>query len=780
MRRIFLLAYANLRKSGGQNLFLSFLIALISLFCILSLTVITSFASCFDEAAEAANAPSIFVAGQNTLFTPENQKILENDSRVSNVVYDDALYLDSAQITFAGSKKTVTLLALPYGTQKYTSYQVVEEMPDLPENGIYVSKYFEEAGDYALGDRFDIRYDKIVYHFTIAGFVEDIYLGCVHSSAQTGVVFPEETYLEFANHFSSNENGKIANIYLDRAEDAQAVMSSFFNYAETGTAKYCSMTYDVCRNYATMQPSIMAMLLLAFAVILLIIAVAVIIYLIRGSLVREIKNISVLKAIGYTSNAITLSLAVQYTILTLIGSVVGGGAALAVYSVVAKAMQSLTWITIETSISPVFPICIMLGILVIFFAVSYITAFRLRKISPCEAFRENQDQVHVSQKNHLSVAGSKLPFHASMAVKMFCNSFKQNILMSVVFVLVSFAVGYVMVLNYNIAVDTQKFVDVLMYEYADITAYANPTNYYDDLDTILAEESGAEDAIFFDTVQVQSGDVNLYAYVTEDYQRTKNDSIVYSGRHPSKADEIAIGGKSAEHFGKKIGDTITLNKDEKSYDYQITGLIQTSMDNGFDCELVTEGYEKVNPEFRPSTVYIYLKDNVDVDAFLDRVIRNEQSKISGALNTKLTIEQSMGNYVSLVDGLLISFSVVSVILIWLLLYLLLKVQIRKNERNFRIQKAIGFTSSQIRLEVFLSFLPVTVTGILLGCVLIFLLSNPLSSALFSTMGIMQADFAIPYGMVAGLLIMLMVASLLLMLIITDRVKYIVPKSETLQ
>ena len=186
MRRIFLLAHANLRKSGGQNLFLSFLIALISLFCILSLTVITSFASCFDEAAEAANAPSIFVAGQNTLFTPENQKILENDSRVSNVVYDDALYLDSAQITFAGSKKTVTLLALPYGTQEYTSYQVVEEMPDLPENGIYVSKYFEEAGDYALGDRFDIRYDKIVYHFTIAGFVEDIYLGCVHSTVYNG------------------------------------------------------------------------------------------------------------------------------------------------------------------------------------------------------------------------------------------------------------------------------------------------------------------------------------------------------------------------------------------------------------------------------------------------------------------------------------------------------------------------------------------------------------------------------------------------------------------
>lgn len=780
MRRIFLLAYANLRKSGGQNVFLAFLIALISLFCILSLTVMTSFMSCFDEAAEAAGAPEIFIAGQNDLFTPENKEILENDSRVSEVIYSDALYLDSAQITFAGSKKNVTLLALPFGKQDYTSYNVVEETSDIPDNGIYVSKYFNEAGGYELGERFDIRYDKIVYHFTIAGFVEDIYLGCVHSGAQAGVVFPEDTYLEFADRFSVNENGKIADIYLNDPNDAQAVTSSFLNNAETGTAKYCSMTYDVCRNYATMQPSIMAMILLAFAVILLVIAVSVIVYLIRGSLVREIKNISILKSIGYTSNAITLSLAVQYTILTLIGSVIGGIAALAIYSNIARSMQSLTWITIETNISPAFPVCVMLAILVIFFAVSYLTAFRLRNISPCKAFSAGQEQVNTFRKNTMSVSASKLPFHSSMAVRMFLNSFKQNILMTAVLMLISFALGYVMILNYNISVDTKKFVDVLMYEYADITAYANPTNYYDDLDEILAGEPDADDAIFFETVQVQIGDVNMYAYVTDDYLRTKNSSIVYEGTHPSNENEIAIGGKSAIYFGKKIGDTITLNKSGKDYEYRITGLIQTSMDNGFDCELVTDGYKKINPEFKPNTVYIYLNDNVDADEFLDHIIQEHQSKISGAANTKLTIEQSMGSYVSLVDGLLISFSVISVMIIWVLLYLLIKVRLRKNERNFRIQKAIGFTSSQIRVEVFLSFIPVAVIGAALGSILIFSISNPLSSALFGTMGIMQADFTIPFGMIAGLLVMLMAVSLLLTLIITDRIKHIAPKNENMQ
>ncbi|MBR1592459.1 MAG: ABC transporter permease [Ruminococcus sp.] len=780
MQRIFLLAYANLRKSGGQNIFLALLISLISLFCVLSLTVMTSFMNCFDKAAGAANAPEVFIAGQNELFTPENRDILDNDSRISEVVYSDALYLDNAQITFAGSKKSVALIALPFGKQDYISYNVVEEAENIPQNGIYVSKYFREAGDYELGERFDIRYDKIVYHFTIAGFVEDIYLGCVHSNAQTGVIFPEETYLEFADRFSINENGRVADIYLNDPNDARAVASSFLNNAETGAAKYCSMTYDVCRSYATMQPSIMAVILLAFAVILLVIAVSVMVYLIRGSLVREIRNISILKSIGYTSNAITLSFAVQYTVLTLIGSVTGGIAAVAVYSDIAGSMQSLTWITIETGISPVLPAAVMLAILVIFFAVSYLTAFRLRNISPCKAFSAGQEQVNTFKKDIMPVSSSKLPFHSSMAVKMFLGSFKQNVLMTAVLVIISFALGYVMVLNYNISVDTKKFVDVLMYEYADVTAYANPTNYYDSLDEILADEADADDAIFFETVQVQSGDVNMYAYVTDDYSRTRNHSVVYEGTHPARADEIAIGGKSAIYFGKKIGDTITLNKHGNNYDYRITGLIQTSMGNGFDCELVTEGYKKINQDFRPNTVYVYLKDNVDADDFLDHIIQEHQSKISGAANTRLTIEQSMGSYVSLADGLMISFSVISVMIIWVLLYLLIKVQLQKNERNFRIQKAVGFTSSQIRLEIFLSFVPVAVIGATLGSILIFSLSNPLSGVLFGTMGIMQADFTIPYATIAGLLVMLTAVSLLLTLIITDRIKYIVPKSENMQ
>ncbi len=779
MKRILLLTFANLRRSGGQNAFLTFLITLITLFCVLSLTVMLGFMSCFDKAAEKADAPEIFVAGQNELFDADNKNILDTDSRVERTVYSDVLYLDSAQITFAGTKKSVALIAMPLDKQEYKSYEIVEEMDDIPENAIYVSRYFKESGDYELGERFDIRYDKIVYHFVIAGFTEDIYLGCVHSDTQTGVVLPEDDYVNFANRFSSNENGKVADIYIKDKEQAQAVMSDFLNKAETGTSKYCSMTYDVCRNYATMEPSIMAILLLSFAVLLLIIALSVTVYIIRGNLVREIKNISILKSIGYSSNSITLSFALQYTILTLIGAVIGGILSFVVYSKIAGSMQSLTWIAIKTAITPVMPVYVMLVIMSIFFMVSYITALKLRKVSPCKAFNSAQEQVNTFKKDVMPVYKSRLPFHVSMAVKMFFGSFKQNLMMIAVLAIISFVLGYVAVLNYNISVDTKKFVDVLMYEYADITAYANPTNYYDDLDAILGSEEGADDAIFFETLQVQTGNVNMYAYVTNDYGRTRNDSIVYEGCHPSAENEIAIGGKSAVYFNKSIGDTISLDSSGNKCEYTITGLIQTSMDNGFDCELTTDGYKRINPGFKPNTVLIYLKENVDTDAFLDTIIQKHQSQISGAVNTKLTIEQSMGSYVSLVDGLLISFSFISVVIIWILLYLLIKVQLRRNDRNFRIQKAIGFTSWQIRLEVFLSFVPVGAVGAVIGGLLIFLLANKFSNTLFGTMGIMQADFIISYPMVAAILVMLMTVTFLLTFIITDRIKYIVPKSKNM-
>lgn len=779
MRRILLLTFANLRRSGGQNAFLAFLITLITLFCVLSLTVMMGFMNCFDNAAEKADAPDIFAAGQNELFDTDNKNIIDTDSRVEKAVYSDVLYLDSAQITFAGTKKSVTLIAMPLGKQDYRSYEIVEEMEDIPENAIYVSRYFKESGDYELGERFDIRYDKIVYHFVVAGFTEDIYLGCVHSGTQTGVVLPEEEYIEFANRFSSNENGKVADIYIRDKAQAQAVLSDFLNKAETGTSKYCSMTYDVCRNYATMEPSIMAILLLAFAVLLLIIALAVTIYIIRGNLVREVKNISILKSIGYSSNSITLSFALQYTLLTLVGAFIGGILSFAIYSRIADSMQSLTWITIKTAISPVMPLGVMLVIMGIFFIVSYLAALKLRKVSPCKAFSSAQEQVKTFKRNIMPVSESRLPFHASMSVKMFFGSFKQNLLMMTVLAVISFVLGYVMVLNYNISVDTKKFVDVLMYEYADITAYANPTNYYDDLDGILASEEGADDAIFFETLQVQTDGVNMYAYVTEDYGRTRNDSIVYDGRHPSADNEIAIGGKSAEYFNKRIGDVFSLESSGSKYEYIITGFIQTSMDNGFDCELTTEGYKRINSSFKPNTVFIYLEDDVDADAFLDNLITEHQSKISGAVNTRLTIDQTMGSYVSLVDGLLISFSFISVVIIWLLLYLLIKVQLRRNDRNFRIQKAIGFTSWQIRLEVFLSFIPVGAAGAVIGGLLVLLLSNRFSNMIFGTMGIMQADFIIPYPMILGILLMLMTVTFLLIFIITDRIKYIVPKSDSM-
>ncbi|MCM1508043.1 MAG: ABC transporter permease [Ruminococcus flavefaciens] len=776
MQRVFMLVKANLRKSRGQNVLLIMLILIISMFCVLSSTLLTGFMTSFNRTAEEKNIPDIFIAGQDMVFRSDNMEILEEDSRVSNVVYNNILYFDNAVITLSGSRKAIPVLAMSVSGHDYTSWEITEKSDTEFENGIYISKYYRDSGGYEIGDRFDIGYDKIYYHFTVAGFFEDCFLGCVHSGAQSGVLFPEDVYETFSEHFSSEESGKIANIYINEPDDAQAVSSSFLNKADTGTAKYCEMTYDVCKNYATMQPSMMAIIMLVFAVILLLISLSVIVYFIRGSLSREVKNISILKSVGYTSREITLSFALQYVLLVFIGSLLGSIISVTFYSYVSDVMQSLTWISMESSINPAVPVVVSFGILLLFFAVSYISAGKLKNISPRKAFDSENSQSQYFGKKFMPLYKSRLSLHSGMALKLLLQNFRQSVLMTVILAVLSFALCYIMILNYNISGDTKKFVDVLMYEYSDITVSVNPTNYEENLDEILASEEQVEDAIFFETIQVQSEDVNLYAYVTEDYSRTKNDSIVYEGRHPQTSDEIAIGGKASEYYNKKIGDVITLDKSGISFDYTITGLIQTSMNSGFDCELVTEGYKRINENFRPNTVFLYMKDGVVLDEFLDYIIQEYQSFMSGASNTIETINQSMGTYVSLVDGLLFGFSIISVIIIWILLYLLIRMRIQKNMSTFGVQKAIGFTSSQIRLEIFLSFLPIMIIGELLGLAITILCSESLSNALFGTMGIMRADFAMPYGMMTGLVILMTVVSLILAMIITDRIKYIAPRS----
>jgi ABC-type antimicrobial peptide transport system permease subunit len=84
----------------------------------------------------------------------------------------------------------------------------------------------------------------------------------------------------------------------------------------------------------------------------------------------------------------------------------------------------------------------------------------------------------------------------------------------------------------------------------------------------------------------------------------------------------------------------------------------------------------------------------------------------------------------------------NVAIILLVVKILLKTLFIKKEKEFGIKKAVGFTSRQLKLQLSLSLLPVTLIASVLGALLGFVLVNPLMTAILSGFGMHKIDFIV--------------------------------------
>ena len=84
-------------------------------------------------------------------------------------------------------------------------------------------------------------------------------------------------------------------------------------------------------------------------------------------------------------------------------------------------------------------------------------------------------------------------------------------------------------------------------------------------------------------------------------------------------------------------------------------------------------------------------------------------------------------------------AVLNIIIIMVVIRLLLKTIFIKREKEFGIKKAVGFTSSQLRLQLALSLMPTSLIAALTGAVMGHVLINPLFALVFRSFGIMESD-----------------------------------------
>ena len=782
MRKIFSLAMANIRKSKSQSI--SFLvIAFISALLLnLGLSTLIDYTKSFDQKSDLLNAPDVIFCAQNqeSSFISSFEQLLKEDSRILETETRPAIIAGGEFNYTAGTNTRKTAFFDRSSIPAIGKFTMVDEIQNIPAHAIYLPYLFHVGGGYQIGDEFKITLfsaaaNKTEFTYTVAGFYEDIYFSTLNSTI-TGFLLNHDEYTILDKSFQSQASGVVFSIKTKNIADNERIVTEY-EAKLTERCPYGVLTdsnfYQTLKSARTVTSSIGASIIIGFSCMILLVSLIVVNFRIRNSVEEEIRNIGALKAIGYTNAQLINAFLLQFIMLSFIGIVLGTVGSYFTLPALAVMFAAQTGIVWDQQLSWTAIMLTFLFVELLISAVSFLSAIRIRKLTPIVALRTGI-QTHSFRRNPFPLSKTRGPLAFTMACKHLARNIKQNILIGIIIVGVTFAAVFAGVLYYNINIESDVFIRMVGGENPHAQLEAVDSESAQRLLEHVKSMKQTEKAMYFSTNSVNvDGDYQANAYIIDDYELVENEDWLYKGRYPRYDNEIAIGGLLAAALNKNIGDTVRLSKGDIEGEYLITGFIQGSNYMGRDLCIREAGFRRISDTFFQNTIGVYLQDKTKTSEFIAQ-LEQETDDVMDAINTDEIIRSSMSTYQGIVAILAVVISIITIVIIGLVLFLLIKTTLIRKKQELGIQKAIGFTTMQLTLQNALSFLPVIFIGALLGCIAGYYGLNPFLSVLFSGIGIMKVSFILNLPLIAGIFTVIVLFGFAVSILVSCKIKKITP------
>ena len=129
-------------------------------------------------------------------------------------------------------------------------------------------------------------------------------------------------------------------------------------------------------------------------------------------------------------------------------------------------------------------------------------------------------------------------------------------------------------------------------------------------------------------------------------------------------------------------------------------------------------------------------------------------------------------YIAAVFAVMLMVLIITVIVVVMILYLVIKTMIIKRKKEFGVMKAIGYSTIQLMNQISISFLPVIITGVVIGGVLGYFFTNPMLSVLLSSAGVKRLDFIIHLPTILMLCVGIFILAYIVSMLVSLRIKKI--------
>lgn len=741
--KIMNLAMANIRKSKYATVSLLLFILIAALLLNMGLMLNTQLSTFFDQKNEQLKDPHATFIMDQASYHADHNEYLANYSGIKETETEETINLHAAKAIFGNGEVTSFVIFNADTKRTIGPLNLIEKLTTTRTNDIYVPYIFKTNGGYKLGDDFTITYQERDYDYRIAGFLETTMMG-TNNSGIMKFMLRETAYQSLADELGNQSKAPIISVVMEDRKQSSKLIKDFFQnvkkpQVEESTSYMWGLDIELLKNVESLTINIIATILIAFSAIIVIISLIVIKFRVSNNIEDEMANIGVLKSIGYTSRQILSSIILQYMLIALSASVVGIALSYALMPLIGSIISTLSGLIWINNFDMFINLISIFFVTLCVVIVTLLSAFRVRKILPVAALRGGI-QTHSFRKNYIPLEKAKGSLHFLLAMKSMMANVKQNIMIFLIIKALTFVTVFSVVLYYNIAIDKTAFVNLFESEPSNVYIAAKQDVDTRELLRDIEEMDHVRKVNIFDTIKLKIDGDGVFTNVTDQYNQLDN-NIVYEGRQPKYENEISISWVLSNQINKGIGDTVDVQYGDETNSYLITGLSQTVDDYGRKASLTMEGIQRLQPDYKGTTLYVYL-DGISNNDFIYNIQKQYGDYIVETLDIDKKVESQTSMYTDAVFAIMVIVLTITVLVVVIIVYLVVKTMITKRKKEFGIMKAIGYSTIQLMNQISISMLPIIITGVGIGGLLGIFFTNPMFSVLLSNAGVKRLEFII--------------------------------------
>jgi ABC-type antimicrobial peptide transport system permease subunit len=779
MEKILRLALANMRKHRIETVSLAVLVMLCMLLAGASISGSISIKTIFPHLMEQTGSYDNYFLIEEKVYDKEYEEILRKDSRVKEFAVSELLFSEGGNYINAEGKQQGLFMSfitadneakLRQGENDFTLTDADLEGDDHPIWMPFMAKY---SLNLHPGDTFTIVYGSRKFNFTIAGFYETMFME--NSGGGVKMIVSENDYRTLA---TVNNCYKAIAFNDDHGAGGDQMLTdlldAFENYSGKDIASGASIwQYEGLRMNVDVPVEILLRLLLAMAGVIILSVLLMIRFRITGDIKEQIVSIGVLEALGYTSKEITLSYVIEYLLIAGAGILPGFAGC---YLLTPLLCRIGSFMAGHDSSARTLTLPLLLtaaAILLLVAAIAFIRARMVRNYPPVRAFRKGQGD-HRFGRDHFPLSGTKSNVHIRLAMKGFLANFMQSLGLTVC-ISVSVAASIACFVLFSLFGSDYRAIErsagmeisdlrILVMPYTDAEALA------EELVTLPEIRKATPTTGFTTYVSMVDHNAYLLPSTFSDFSLTEN-IFPMKGRFPEHDNEIMLTNTACRAEKLDCGDTVTLEYLNVKRQYLITGVVTSMTNGGANLYITHDGMKRLNPNFRPDTIEVYLEEGVDSEAFRDVLTarygrsiadaaeeesaggdtasriraeaerqmaellasgatthveyairygdelitgNSDQFRIKSVTNLHDILETQLHSYSVAIAAITAVFIVLSSVVVMIILLILMESSVRKQRRELGIMKGMGYTSRELMFQLAARIMPASVFAVAAG------------------------------------------------------------------